>query len=220
RAARARASPSGITSRTKHGPARPGEKACLDQEWHRLALGDLLAVEPLDREALPRPLAADVLDQAGQSGPEPALVGIAERDKRAAAALDEEGRLAAQKDDLGAGDSSCSRAGPLRPRKRRAIRVRPIGRGPHEHLRVLAFPRSQLTEPLDRAAERELGTTEALDEVATPAEAERLERLPLGVDGGTPAGNTFGADAVAGDDALALEQELRQGAAVWALSGV
>ena len=48
------------------------------------------------------------------------------------------------------------------------------------------------------------------DEVAAPAEAERLERLQLAVDGAVAAGDSLAADAVAGDDALPLEQQLGQ----------
>jgi hypothetical protein len=91
----------------------------------------------------------------------------------------------------------------------RAVGLRRIGGGEHE--RVGSSPRgAQLAQPLDRSAERELRAAQALDEVAAAAEPERLERLQLAVDGAVAAGDALGADAVAGDDALALEQQLRE----------
>ena len=69
-----------------------------------------------------------------------------------------------------------------------------------------------LPQPLDCAGERELGAAEPFDEVAAPAGADRLEILQLRVDGAVAADPL--ADAVASDDALALEQELRERAPV------
>src|SRR5205823_11236738 len=48
------------------------------------------------------------------------------------------------------------------------------------------------------------------DEVAAPAEPERLQRLQLAVDGAVPTGDTLAAHAVPGDDPLSLQQELGQ----------
>ena len=91
-----------------------------------------------------------------------------------------------------AGDPRGAAAGALRPRQRGAVRLRRVGRGEHERLRLLPVARPQLAQPLDRAAERELRAAEALDEVAAPAEAERLERAQLAVDGAVAAGDPLG----------------------------
>ena len=89
-----------------------------------------------------------------------------------------------------------------------------IGRGEHERLGLLAVLRSQLAQPLDCPAERELRAAQAFDEVAAPAEAERLERLQLAVDRAVAARDPLAAHPVARDDALALEQQLRERAPV------
>ena len=151
-----------------------------------------------------------MLDQGGEGGPEPALFRVAKRDERAAAALDEERGLTAEQDDFRTRDPGGPRPRPFRPRQRRAVRLCGIGGGEHEHVGLVALARTQFAEPLDRAAEGELGAPEALDEVAAPAEAERLERFQLAIDGAVAAGNSLGPDAVARDDALPLEQQLRQ----------
>src|SRR5581483_8216297 len=78
----------------------------------------------------------------------------------------------------------------------------------------VAVPLAQLAEAFDRAAERELRSAEALDEVAAAAETEGLQRAQLAVDRAVAPGDPFGADGLAGDDPVALEQQLRQGAAV------
>src|SRR6266540_1158327 len=141
----------------KDSAARAGEEACVEQERHHVGLPHRFAVEALDREAL-RTTAPDVLHERRERGPQPFLVRLAERDERAAAALDEERRLAAEED--------------------------------------------------------ELGTAQTLDEVAAPADAERLERAQLRVNGAVAARDSLAADAVARDDPLALEQQLGEGAPV------
>ena len=112
-----------------------------------------------------------------------------------------------------AGDARRARAGALRPRQRGAVGLRRVGGGEHERVGVVPAL-AQLAQPLDRAAERELRAAEPLDEVAAPAEAERLERAQLGVDRAVAAGDALGADAVAGDDPLPLEQQLGERAPV------
>src|SRR5437868_5332427 len=79
----------------KDRTARAGEEAGLEEERHHVRLADGLTVEALDRETL-RTAAPDVLDERGERGPQPFLVGLPERDEGAAAALDEERRLAAE----------------------------------------------------------------------------------------------------------------------------
>src|SRR5947208_13855443 len=107
---------------------------------------------------------------------------------------------------MGAGDPGGSRSGPLRPREGGTVGLCRVGRGEHEWLLLLAVLRLELPQTFDRAAERELGAAEPFDEVAAPAEPEGLERAQLTVDGAVAALDPFAADAVAGDDALALEQ--------------
>src|SRR6185312_17496566 len=93
-----------------------------------------------------------------------------------------------------------------RPRQRRAVGLRRIGRGEHERLRLLR--RLLRTQPLDRAGQRELRAAEPLDEVTAPRDAERLELRQLGVDRGETAGDTLREHLLAGQDAVALEQQL------------
>src|SRR5262249_48239583 len=88
----------------------------------------------------------------------------------------------------------------------------------HEHFGLVALPRPQLPQPLDRPAECELSAAEPLDEVPAPAGPEGLERAQVLVDSAVAAGDTLAADPVACDDALALEHELRERARV-ALAG-
>ena len=145
---------------------------------------------------------------ARERGAEPRLVGLAQRHERAAAALDEERRLAAEQHDVRAGDARRPRARALRPRERGAVRLRRIGRREHERVGLVVFLRTQLAQPLDRAGQRELRAAEALDEVAAAADAERLEVAQLAVDGAVAAGDSFAAHAVARDDPLPLEQQL------------
>ena len=87
-------------------------------------------------------------------------------------------------------------AAPDRRRRARAARDRPRA--------------AQLAQALDRARQRELGAAEPLDEVAAPAGADRLEILQLRVDGAVAARDPLAAHAVARDDALPLEQQLRE----------
>ena len=189
------------------GSARARQEARLEEERHQLRLPDRLAVEALDRQPLAS-LVLHVLDERSQGRPQPLLVRLTQRDDRAAAALHEQRGLAAEEDDLGSRDSGSSPSRRLRPGKRSAVGLRRVGRCDHEGLVLLALLRAELPKPLDRAAERELRPAEPLDEVAPPAEPERLERLQLPVDGAVAARNTLGADAVPRDDALPLEQEL------------
>ena len=151
---------------------------------------------------------------AASADAQPFLVGLAKRDKRAAAALDEEHGLAAKQDDVRTGDTRGATVRALRPRDCSAVRLRRVGGCEHERLRLVAVARTKLAQPLDRAAERELRAAEPFDEVAATAGAERLERAQLGVHRAVAAGNALTAHAVARDDALTLEQELGERAAV------
>ena len=100
-----------------------------------------------------------------------------------------------------------------------AVRLRRVGGGEHERLRLVVLPRPQLPQPLDSSAERELRAAEPFDEVAAPARAERLERPQLAVDRAVAAGNPLGPDGVARDDAVPLEQQLRERAPVGLAAG-
>ena len=210
--ARDSAQPS-IELRPQNRAPRPGQEPRLDEERQGLALPDRLSVEPLDGEPFPRE-PPRVVDEGGQRKPQPLRIGIPQRHERAAAALDEQGRPAAEQDDIGAGDASRACARPLRPRQDGSVRLRRIGGGEHERLVLVVLARPQLPQALDRAAERELGAAETLDEVAAPAKTERLERLQLAVDRAVAALDPLSADAVARDDPLPLEQELGERAAV------
>ena len=199
----------------QHRSPRAGEETGLDEQRHDLRLGHGLAVETLDGKPLrltETRRRANVLDQRSDRGAQPLLVRLAQRDERAAAALDVEGGLPTEEHDLrprhAGGACPCS----LRPRQRRAVRLRRIGCGEHERLGILVG--AELTQTLDGAGKRELRAAEPFDEVATAAGADRLEILQLGVDGAVPARDPLAADAVARDDPLALEQQLGERAPV------
>ena len=105
-----------------------------------------------------------------------------------------------------------------RPGQHSAVGLGRVGRGKNERRGVrVALASPQLAQPLDRPRQRELRPAETLDEVAAPADAERLERLQLRVDGAVAAADPLAADAVAGDDPLPLEQELGERAPIAAL---
>ena len=86
--------------------------------------------------------------------------------------------------------------------------MRRIGGSEHERFRLVAFARPQLPQPFDAAGQRELRAPEPLDEVAAAADAERLQRTQLPIDGAVAAGNPFAAHAVASDDPLPFEEQL------------
>ena len=113
---------------------------------------------------------------------------------------------------MGACDAGRTRTGAPRPGKRRAVRLSRVGSGEDERFSVLGV--AELAKPLDSAGKGELRAAETLDEVAATADADRLERAQLRVDGAVAAGDALAADAVPGDDALALQQELGQRAPV------
>ena len=183
----------------------------MDEERQHVALHDRPAVESLHREP-PAPIGAYPLDERRDRGPEPLGVGVAQRQQRSPAALDVERRFPAEEDDVGARNSCGARAGAPRPRQHAAVRLRGVGGREDERLVVVGPPK--LAQPLDRAGERELSPAQPLHEVAAAARPDGLERLQLAVDRSVAAGDTLGPDAVPGDDALALEQELRERPAV------
>src|SRR6266542_1381574 len=197
----------------KDSAAGAGEEAGLEQERHHVGLPHGLAVEALDREAL-RATAPDVLHERRERGPQPFLVRLAERDERAAAPLDEERRLTAEEDHLGSRDARSPCAGALGPRQSCAVRLGRVGGGEDERFCLLPLSRPELPQPLHGAGQGELRTAEAFDEVAAPADAERLERAQLRVNGAVAARDSLAADAVARDDPLALEQQLGEGAPI------
>src|SRR5438477_12218046 len=126
-------------SSAKRRAARALDETRLQQERHDRRLPDRLAVETLDCESLhARP--ADVVDQRGESFAEPVILGIAQRHERAAAALDEQRRLAAEEHHARARDPRGPRARTLGPRKRCAVRLRRVGRGEDQRLRLLPVP--------------------------------------------------------------------------------
>src|SRR5262249_1987901 len=152
----------------EYGASRARDEARLYEEGQDVRLCDGLAVEPLDREPLPA-RAPRVLDERCQSGTQPCLGWIEQREQRPPATLHKEGRLAAQEAAVGAGDGGGWPVCPLRPRQRGAVRLRGIRGSEHERSRLHVVARPELAQPLDRATERELGPAEPLDEVSTAA---------------------------------------------------
>ena len=204
----------------QHGAARACEEAGFEQQRHDLRLADGAPVEALDREPL-RAAALDVVDERGERGTEPRLVGVAQRHERAAATLDEQRRLTAEQHDLRARHACRAGARALGPRQHGTVRLRRVGGREHERPRraVAALPAAGafLAQALDRARQRELRAAETFDEVAAAADAERLEVAQLPVDGAVPARDPFATDAVAYDDPLPLEQQLRERATLRAV---
>ena len=131
----------------------------------------------------------------------------------AAALLHVDDRLGPREHDVGARDAG----GPallgvaLGPGQRRAVGLRRVGGGEDDRRGLLGdLLRAQ---PLDRAGERELRAAEPLDEVAAAADAERLELLQRVVEDREAAGDPLGEHLLAGDDPVALEQQLGEHAA-------
>ena len=122
----------------------------------------------------------------------------------------------------GARRRRAARARAPRPWQRGAVGLRGVGGGEHECAGVVAAVAQRRArggrhrtagawrcpQPLDGSGERELGTAHALDEVAPPADAERLEVAEGVVQAGEAAGDALGEHLLAGDDAVALEQQL------------
>src|SRR5207248_10908147 len=100
------------------------------------------------------------------------------------------------------------RALPFRPRERRTASVGGIGGG--EHQRAGRFVIAQRSKALHAARQGELSTAEPFDEVAAARRAERLEVHELAVERGEAARYALGEDGLARDDAVALEQQLRE----------
>ena len=157
---------------------------------------------------------ADVRDERADRGLEPFRLGVAQRHERAAASLDEEHRLTVEQDDPRSGDPGRAGARSLRPGKPGTIGLRRVRSGEHERLGLVVLRGTQFPQALDRTGQGELGSTEPFDEVAAAAHAERLEHLQLGIHRAVAAPDPLAAHAVAGDDPLALEQQLGEGAAI------
>ena len=105
-------------------------------------------------------------------------IGLAERDEGTTATLDEQHAVASDGHDERAGDARRTTGCMFRPWKRGSVGLRGIGSGNDRGLRRLIVVQA-LAEPLDRAGQGELRTPEALDEVAAPTDAQRLERTKL-----------------------------------------
>src|SRR2546423_6167356 len=110
----------------QNSPARAGEEPDLEQQRHDLRLADRLPVEALDGETLLPATLLHLLDERDERSAEPAFLGITERHERAAAALDEERRLASEKDDLGPCNPRGARTRALGPRQSRAVGLRGV----------------------------------------------------------------------------------------------
>ena len=161
-----------------------------------------------------RTASASAASASRVESPSRAAHGVDEREQAAPAALDVQHGLIRHQDHVGAGDACGTRFAPLTlgPRQRRAVGLGGVGGGEHDRLagadRTLLGGRG--TQPLDGAGERELGAAHALDEVAAPADAERLEVGERVVEHREAALDALGEHLLAGDDAVALEQQLGQ----------
>ncbi len=192
----------------------PGAEAELDQ---RLLVGradDRLAVDALERE-LAHAAAADGvherLERRARCARRPrrrAPAGPCRRARRRARAR----RRRARRRRRPGGPAGARVA--LRPAQRGAVGLRGVGGGEHERRRLVVV--ALRAQALDRARERELRAAEALDEVAAARDADRLERGELVVERGEAARDALGQHLLAGDDAVALEQQLGLGAAALA----
>src|SRR6266511_124015 len=121
----------GASLRAEDRATRTGEEAGFEQERHRVALADWIAVEAFDGQTLGT-ASTHVLHERRERGPQPRLVGVAKWQQRPATALHVEHRLTAEQDDLRAGDSGCAAVGTLGPGQCRAVRLRRIGGGEDE----------------------------------------------------------------------------------------
>src|SRR5207248_11204844 len=124
--------------RAQNRPPRAHEEAGFDQQGQHERLGDGLAVEALDGQPF-RAAALHLRDERSQRDAEPVLLRLAQRHERAAAALDEERRLASEQDDMRAGNARRATVRALRPRDRSAVRLRRIGGREHKRLRLVAL---------------------------------------------------------------------------------
>ena len=142
-----------------------------------------------------------------------------QREQAAPAALDVQRGLIGDEHDVGAGDARRARVArrarlgrlALGPGQRGAVGLGGVGGGDDE--RALACAGAGRGGPagaqaLDGAGERELGAAHALDEVAAAADAERLELGEGVVEQGEAAADALGEHLLAGDDPVALEQQL------------
>src|SRR5215213_622850 len=192
----------GRASGAERQPARTGAKADLGERGLPQRAHDGLAVDLLERDASDA-AGLRVVGERLQRGADAGVVGGNERLQRSATALEVEDRLGAGEHDKGAGRARGAAAGAGRlalapgPRQRRAVRLRRVGRGEHERLRLLG--RLLRAQALDRTGKGKLGAAEPLDEVAAAGDAERLELCQLWVDGGEAAGNAFSEHQLAGE---------------------
>ena len=203
--------------RAQDGAARAGEEAGLDEQRHRLRLRDGDTVERSTARRFAPP-ALDVGDESRERRPSHtgsgSRSGTSERPPRSTKSA-----ASPSSSTTHAPATRAARA----PERRGQGSAAPYGCAGSAAASTSASgssPRAtgaELTEALDGTRERELRTAEPLDEVAAPADAERLERLQLRVDGAVPAADPLAANAVARDDPLALEEELCERPAIGGL---
>jgi hypothetical protein len=168
---------------------------------------DRLTVEALRLE-LADLAAADGLRQSEERSTQ----GLArnERLKPATTGLDVAGELSADQYDEGAGDALRAATLPrlAGPRQRCPVGLRGIACGKDERRR--GIERTLGAQPLDGTGQRELCSTEALDEISATRDPERLELGQRVVERREAARDTFGEDELARQDPVSLEQQLSE----------
>ena len=141
------------------------------------------------------------------------VLGRAQGEQAPPAALDVEDRLGAHQDDVALRGA---RGRPavivaLGPGQHRAVGLGGVGGGEHQDaVLVVLAPGAQA---LDRPGERELGAAQALDEVAATGDPQRLEGAQRVIEGGEASRHALGQHLLAGEDPVALQQELGERAA-------
>ena len=133
---------------------------------------------------------------------------LAPRQQRLAASFDVQHQLAVHQHDQCSGLAARPVPGAgRRPGQCRAERVGGVGGGQDDGS---AFGGSRRPKPVHRAGHGELGRAERFDEVPAPAAAGLLERPQHPVDRREPAWHALCRHRAAGDDAVPVEQRVRE----------
>jgi len=171
-------------------------------------------VHPGEDKLAEPPVADEAAERGQRQRGKIRVVGRRERCEALPAALDVEDGCAVHEDDLGAGRPLerppvvVAAAG---PRERRAVRLGRVGGREQVHAGPSRFRLADGPQPVDRAGEGELGGPEPVDEVAAPDPTGLLERPQDRVDAGEAAVDALGDDGLAGQHAVAVEEDERLG---------